>query len=248
MYDNIIPLQLDFQEKKNDYALATVIKTSGSSIAKPGFKILAVNGKIVYGTLGSPSLDNVVLKESEISIKNKETKYLKIALDKDNRTSDYSMNTTCGGMIELFIEPYVHRRNIVMLVESNEDKLLGVLEGLIPYIDMNPLVVNINRDEEVKRLLSENHSDDYVVLLTKTENEIRFISHFLKEKPRYLSIVSSKNRFNKDLEQVKKNDPELDTSLIKCPAGVDINAITINEIALSIVAEIIREKNLSDKQ
>ena len=54
--------------------------------------------------------------------------------------------------------------------------------------------------------------------------------------------------FNEDLEQVKKNDPELDTSLIKCPAGVDINAITINEIALSIVAEIIREKNLSDKQ
>ena len=51
-----------------------------------------------------------------------------------------------------------------MLVESNEDKLLGALEGLIPYIDMNPLVVNINRDEEVKRLLSENHSDDYVVL------------------------------------------------------------------------------------
>ena len=244
MYDDIIPLQTSLQNNKKDYAIATVIKTSGSSIAKPGFKILASGKSILYGTLGSPSLDKVVLGELNASIEKQETKYLKIALDKDNKTSDYSMNTTCGGMIELFIEPYVHRRNIVMLVESNDDKLLEAMMGLMDYTGMEPVVININKKEETEKLMSEDYSEDFVVLLTKTENEIKFISHFLKNKPVYLSIVSSKNRFNKDMEQVKNQNPGLDTSLIKCPAGIDIKAITINEIAISIVAEIIKEKNL----
>ena len=127
MYDDIIPLQTSLQNNKKDYAIATVIKTSGSSIAKPGFKILASGKSILYGTLGSPSLDKVVLGELNASIEKQETKYLKIALDKDNKTSDYSMNTTCGGMIELFIEPYVHRRNIVMLVESLKNEALKMM-------------------------------------------------------------------------------------------------------------------------
>ncbi len=247
MYDDIISLQLDLRDNGKDYAIATVIKTSGSSIAKPGFKILASGESILYGTLGSPSLDKVVLKELRFSMENKQAKYLKIALDKDDKTSDYSMNTTCGGMIELFIEPYIHRSNLVMLVEANDDKLLNALEGLVSYTGLNPKIYNINKEEEVKQLILQSHPDDFVVLLTKTEKEIRFISHFLKNKPAYLSIVSSKNRFNKDIEQVKSQNPGLDTSLIKCPAGININAITIDEIAVSIIAEIIKERNLPKK-
>jgi len=247
MYDDIIPLQLNLQAHNEDYAIATVINTSGSSIAKPGFKILATKESILSGTLGSPSLDKVVFNELNNSIKNKETKYLRIALDKDNKTSDYSMNTTCGGMIELFLEPYIHRGTIVILVESNDDKLLKALNGLISYTDLNSEVININKDDEVKRLMEKKYTDDFVVLLTKTENEIKFISYFLKNKPVYLSIVSSKNRFNRDIEQIKSKNPELDTSLIKCPAGIDINAITINEIAISIIAEIIKNKNSNGK-
>jgi xanthine dehydrogenase accessory factor len=243
MYDDIIPMQLELQKNKRDYAIATVIKTSGSSIAKPGFKILVAGEKLIYGTLGSPSLDMVVLKEAKKSIQNNESKYLKIALDKNNKTSDYSMNTTCGGMIEIFIEPYMHRRNIIILVESPDDKLLEAVRGLIPYTGLHEVIVNINNEEESKNLLSGNHSDDFVLLLTKTENEIPFISYFLREKPGYLSIVSSRNRFHKDMEKVKKDNPELDGTLIKCPAGISINAVTINEIAISIVAEIIKKKN-----
>jgi xanthine dehydrogenase accessory factor len=243
MYDDIIPVQIELRNSKRDYAVATVIKTSGSSIAKPGFKMLVVHDEIIYGTLGSPSLDNIVMKECGKSIDQNETKYLQIALDKDNTTSDYSMNTTCGGMIELFIEPYVHRRNFVILVESMNDKLLESLETLVPYTGLSLSVFNINDKSESRRLLEEDFSDDFVLLITKTENEIPYISHFLTEKPRYLSIVSSKNRFNKDIEKILLDNPDIDTNGIKCPAGLPINAITINEIAISIVAEIIKEKN-----
>jgi xanthine dehydrogenase accessory factor len=243
MYDNIIPMQADLQNNNRDYAMATVVKTSGSSIAKPGFKLLLVEGAILYGTLGSPSLDNVVLNEAEKAMALNQTRYLKIALDKDNKTADYSMNTTCGGMIDLFIEPYIHRRKLIVLTESNDDKLLASLKGLILYTGLDLETVNINIEDEAKKLFSEKHSNDFVLLLTKTEKEIKFISHFLEEKPAYLAIVSSKNRFNKDLDQVKKSHPELDPSGIKCPAGIDINAITINEIAISIVAEIVMQKN-----
>ncbi|WMT50460.1 MAG: XdhC family protein [Ferroplasma sp.] len=243
MYDDILSLQADLQKSKSDYAVATVIRTSGSSIAKPGFKILAVHGQVLKGTLGSPSLDNIVLKEAEGTIEKNETKYLRIALDKDNKTSDYAMNTTCGGMIELFIEPYVHRRSLVILVESFNDKLLEALKTLIPYTGLMPEVYNINDKNDSKHLMEYDFRDDFVLLITKTENEIPYIAHFLMEKPRYLAMVSSRNRFNRDMESVLKDHPDADRNGIKCPAGLSINAITVNEIAVSIIAEIIMEKN-----
>ena len=243
MYDDIIPIQIDLQAGRKDYAIATVIKTAGSSIAKPGFKILITGGTVIYGTLGSPSLDNVVLKEAEKVIEKNETKYLKIALDKDNKTSDYTMNTTCGGMIELFIEPYVRRRIMVILVESFNDKLLDALKALVPYTGLTPEVYNINNENDSKHIMESDFTDDFVLLITKTENEIPYISHFLIKKPRYLAIVSSRNRFNRDMETVLREHPDADKNAIKCPAGLSINAITVKEIAVSIVAEIIMEKN-----
>ena len=91
--------------------------------------------------------------------------------------------------------------------------------------------------------MESDFTDDFVLLITKTENEIPYISHFLIKKPRYLAIVSSRNRFNRDMETVLREHPDADKNAIKCPAGLSINAITVKEIAVSIVAEIIMEKN-----
>ncbi len=45
------------------------------------------------------------------------------------------------------------------------------------------------------------------------------------------------------MESVLKDNPDADRNGIKCPAGLSINAVTVNEIAVSIIAEIIMEKN-----
>ncbi|MEM0140055.1 MAG: XdhC family protein [Ferroplasma sp.] len=243
MYDNIIPIQEELIEKKKDYALVNVIKTSGSSIARPGFKIIVSENRVIYGTLGSPNLDRVIMGESMEAIKKKSTKYLKIALDKDNKDCDYSMNTTCGGIIELFIEPYIQRCDLIILHESDNDMLLKSILYLSDYIGMNITTIDINNDERKKYVFSSNFDGDYILMLTKSEKEIDFIEYLAGQKVRYIAIVSSKNRFNSDIQQLKKRNNKLDYSKIKCPAGIDINAISINEIAISIISEIIKEKN-----
>ncbi len=243
MYDNVLPVQYELMENKKDYAMASVINTAGSSIAKPGFKIIVSENKIIFGTLGSPNLDNVVMKEGMKSIENKAPKVLKIALDKDNKDCDYSMNTTCGGIIELFIEPYLHRSQLIILHESNDDMLLKSLYELSPFIDMDLRAYNINDDSEKNNLTKDEYSDAYVLFITKSVKELDFLEFFLKKELKYMAIVASKNRFKSDIDILKKRNIDLDTTKIKCPAGLDINAISVNEIALSIAAELIKEKN-----
>jgi len=240
MYYDLIELQKDLKNRNIEYAIAYVINTAGSSIAKPGFKLLISNNKILYGTLGSPFLDNTVLKESMSTIKNKKTKILKIALDKDNKNCDYSMNTTCGGIIEIYIEPYYSDR-LIIIAESDNDELMKSIFNIQDYSGLKVIKYNIYNEKE--EIFKDNFDNDYILMLTKSPAEIEFLSYFLSKKSKYLGLVASKNRFNSDLNILKEKFNEEQLKKIKCPAGIDINAITINEIAISIISEIISIKN-----
>lgn len=240
MYYDLIELQKDLKNKNIEYAIAYVINTTGSSIAKPGFKLLISNNKILYGTLGSFFLDNTVLKESMLTIKNRKTKTLKIALDKDNKDCDYSMNTTCGGIIEIYIEPYYSDR-LIIITESDDDELMKSIFNIGYYSGLKVIKYNIHNEKE--DILNDNFDNDYILMLTKSPAEIEFLSYFLSKKSKYLGLVASKNRFNSDLNILKENFNEEQLKKIKCPAGIDINAITINEITISIISEIISIKN-----
>ena len=223
MYEDLIKLQGDLKNNNVEYAIAYVINTSGSSIARPGFKLLISGDKILYGTLGSPSLDNVVLKEAMAAVKNRKTKTLKIALDKDNKNCDYSMNTTCGGIIELYIEPYYSSR-LVIVTESDDDELMKAISGMENYTDLKVIKYNIMTDKD--RIFNDSFDDDYIIMLTKSPAETEFLSYFLTKKNKYTGLVASKNRFNSDLDVLRKNFGEDELKKIKCPAGMDINAIT----------------------
>ncbi len=240
MYEDLIKLQGDLKNNNMEYAISYVINTSGSSIAKPGFKLLISDNKILHGTLGSPSLDNVALKESMLAIKNRKTKTLKIALDKDNKNSDYSMNTTCGGIIELYIEPYYSDR-LVLVAESENDELMKAMVNMENYTGLKVIKYNIKTDKDT--IFNDSFDNDYILMLTKSPAETEFLSYFLTKKSKYLGLVASKNRFNSDLDTLRKKFSEDELKRIKCPAGMDINAITIGEIAISIISEIISIKN-----
>ncbi len=247
MYDDYLDIQVNLKSKKTDYAIATVIRTTGSSIAKPGFKMLISENKILRGTFGSRKMDNIVMNEAIKCIEEKKAETITIGLDKFNRNCDFNMDTTCGGSIDIFIEPTLNNINIVVLTEAGDDQIFVGIKKLSEFLNINVTGINTEKDNVIEEIRSMDITDSYIVLLTKNEREIEYLKEILKKQSKYIGLVASVNRFKHDLESLKKTFNDDDLKRIKCPAGIEINAVSPEEISLSVISELILYKNANYK-
>ncbi len=248
MYNDYLDIRANLMSKKIDYAMATVIKTSGSSIAKPGFKILISGNKIMGGTFGSRKMDNIVMKEAMKCIEEKKAEMITIGLDKFNKNYDFNMDTACGGSIDIFIEPTLNNVNILVLVEADNDEIFIGMKKLSEFLNINLTQINTENDNVIETIRTMDLTDSYIVLLTKNDREIGYLKEILKKPSKYIGLVASVNRFKHDLESLKETCNDNDLKRIKCPAGIEINAISPEEISLSVISELILFKNKGYKK
>jgi xanthine dehydrogenase accessory factor len=83
--------------------------------------------------------------------------------------------------------------------------------------------------------------DTFAVVATHGSYDEVALEHLLKARPRYIGLVASQKRFQSVLEYLKEQGvDETDLQHIKAPAGLDIQAQQGDEIALSILAEIVQ--------
>lgn len=108
-----------------------MVATSGSSIAKPGFKeIISESGEIVWGgTLGGACPESVIIDESlSVLRKGGEPKTIRIHLEKTEAAvqallrkeeNEIYVETFCGGgQIEVFLEPYLPRERMIIVAQG----------------------------------------------------------------------------------------------------------------------------------
>ena len=88
-----------------------------------------------------------------------------------------------------------------------------------------------------------NLESAFVVVCTQGENDALSLEHAINLKPKYLAFVSSRKKANAIYRVLKSNDVTVDQlKTIRTPAGLDIMAKTPQEVAISILAEIIQTK------
>jgi len=243
MYNDYLEILNELKNNNKNYAIATVISSTGSSIAKPGFRLIVSENRIIAGTLGSRKMDSYVLDACNESINKNMTKNISIGLDKNNKIYDYNMDTTCGGVINIFIEPFYNSQRIIILTESDEDEIYLNIKKIAGIIKINLLKINTENEKLEEKLNDIDLKNSYFILLTKNEKEIEYLSYILKREHKYIGLVASKNRFNNDLKKLKQNFNDDKLNEIDCPAGIMINAITPEEIAVSLISKIILLKN-----
>ncbi|MFH0897342.1 MAG: XdhC/CoxI family protein [Candidatus Bathyarchaeota archaeon] len=238
-------------------ALATVVRTAGSTPGKALFKMLVYPNGEILGTVGGGSFEAKVISEALESIKCQEPKLFEFKLMQCDGviTDDQPI---CGGTMEVFIEPISVNPKLYIMGAGHigqELAKIGKISGFrVIVIDDRIEFANKERfpDATEIHLMNFNKVADeinvdqlsYIVIVTRGHQYDRSVLEaFIKSKAAYIGMIGSKRKVKEVFQSLI--DDGVDKELIdrvNAPIGLDIGSQTPSEIAISIMAQIIAHK------
>ncbi|MCK4488922.1 MAG: XdhC family protein [Anaerolineales bacterium] len=235
-------------------ALCTIIKTKGSTPRKEGSKMLVYpDGKIV-GSIGGGEIEGRVIQEAIDSLQSGESKILSYALVNSEK-DDLGI---CGGTLEIFVDPLKQPEDIVVVGGGHVGRAVIHLAKWMGF--------RVTLSDDRKEFCSPEFvpdADDYIhcklkdlpanyvfsdqtaVILATRNNKVDItgLPEILAEPSAYIGVISSQRRWKLTKEQLISSGVNKDKlRRIHAPIGLDIQAETPEEIAMSIMAEILQVK------
>jgi len=236
-------------------ALCTVVNTRGAVPRHAGAKMIVFSDGHTEGTVGGGEIENLVRDEAQESLNDGKTRFLNYDLI-DPEKGDPGV---CGGTMSIFVEPFIHDPTVVIVGAGHVGRSVAHLAGWLGF----RVVISDDReelcnpqatpggDQYLPVLLSElpEHieidSQTYLVLVTRgTDVDVEGLPVLLESDAAYIGLIGSRNRFKHTQDKLSEKgiSPEA-IQRIKSPIGLDIHAETPEEIAVSIMAEIIALRN-----
>ena len=247
------------------FAVATVVKTEGSSLGKAGFKVvISGSGQVVYGTLGGVCPESAIATAAKTTMRTGSPKVVKVFLEnvensvgsvlKSQTEDEIHVETNCGGSMEVYIEPFLPQQRLVLVGQGGKDDVEDSLVRLGKILDFEVVVIDHSPvlNEQPDKLIQDAGFDlgtfdfaatDSVVVLTKGERDVETLRTLSRFKLRYVGMMASHRRVLEDVAKLRELGVKEDfISSVRSPAGLDIGAVTAEEIALSIMSEIVAGK------
>lgn len=235
-------------------ALCTIISSKGSTPRKTGAKMLVYQNGSIVGTIGGGEIEGRVIEEAVASISSGESKIRSYDLI-DPQKGDPGI---CGGTLEIFIEPLTQPDDLVVVGGGHVGRAVVFLAKWLGF----QVILN---DDRAEFCTPENapEADDFihckleqlpdhyefssttaVVLATRNNQvDIEGLPEILAAPSSYIGVISSQRRWNLTREELLKTGIKAaDLEKVHAPIGLDICADTPEEIALSIMAEVIQSR------
>ena len=247
------------------FAVATVVSIEGSSLGKPGFKVVISGaGEVLYGTLGGVCPESAIVASAKMTMRTGLPKMVKVFLEgvensvgavlKSQSEDEVHVETNCGGKMDIYIEPYLPQQRLILIGQGGKDDVEAALLKMGKGLDFDVVVIDHSPvlSEQPDQLIKDVEYDigkfpftntDSVVLLTRGERDVETLAKLSEFKLRYVGMLGSRQRVRDDLAKLRKTGvSEQFISSLRAPIGADIGAVTAPEIALSILAEILAAK------
>jgi len=237
--------------------LATVVSSRGSAPAAPGKKMAFASDGATAGTVGGGALEARVIDEAGEILEEKKSRLLHFKLD-DTDASDLGM--ICGGEQDVFLDFISSRRRLVIFggghvglalarVAAAIDFPVLIVDDRSEFIDPDrfpPLteLVNLSFEEDDWTSLAID-TDTYLVIITRGHRFDRIcLERALVTSAPYIGMIGSRSKVDGTIAALEKKgltirqDPR-----IYSPIGLDLGDKSPQEIAISIMAEIIKVKS-----
>ena len=260
MFDDFLKKSAELIGRGEPFATATVVRCQAPSSGKPGDKAIIHPDGEIWGWIGGGCAQPVVIKEALKSMADRRPRLVRISPSADGAEEgivDYTMTCHSGGALDIYIEPVLPNPHIVILGRSPVAQTLARLGRDIGY------AVSVVAAEELKRkyfadadLVQDkdfnlSHAKmmpkSFVVVSTQGEGDEEALEQALKSDAGYVAFVASKTKAGKVFEYLRSrgvSQARLDQ--VHAPAGLTIGAASPQEIALSILAEIVKLRNSTE--
>jgi len=234
------------------FAIATVIDTVAPTSAKPMAKaIITADGKM-EGWIGGGCAQNTVIEEGLKCIREGMASVIRLSPEQStdgNIAYKKAIFLTCesGGTLEFHIEPVLPMTKLVIYGNTPTVSALAKMGLFLEFdvIVLSPELSELDLDQRVSKMaeFSTVEGPCMAVVATQGNGDLRALKAALASEPEFLSLIASKKKTKSLLDQlVKKGIRPEQIETIKFPAGLDIGAVTPEEIAVSILAELVQKR------
>jgi xanthine dehydrogenase accessory factor len=251
---NLYEKMAELQQEQETFAVATIIGYKGSVPARAAKMIITKDQK-TYGTIGGGCVEGRVAEEATLLLKQGANGVMVKTYDLvEEEFGGVGMN--CGGKIDVSIEIVHPMPRLIIAGSGHLSSSIAKLAQLLGFeiVVVDPLAKKERFPEETRVLsdfaetnLANMHAsvETCIVIVTRHKDDLPTLRAALKTKAGYIGLIGSRRRVLQAFQVLLKEGytkPQLDR--VNAPVGLDIGAETPEEIAVSIMAEIIQHRRL----
>ncbi len=233
-------------------ALATIVQVNGSIPSYESAKLLVRDDGSMIGTIGGGCVEAEVWNAAREVIETEKPKHLSFNLGQD---AAYENGLICGGQLDVFVEPVVPRPQAFIFGAGHISKSLSTIATLAGFatviVDNRETFANRERFPEAAEIRAGEYEDvfpglvirdsSYLIIVTRGHRDDMRVLRLAVETPaRYVAMIGSKRKVIGVIRELEKEGlPRSAFERIHAPMGLDIGAVSPEEIAISVVAEMI---------
>jgi xanthine dehydrogenase accessory factor len=240
-------------------AVCTVVATQGSTPRKAGASMVVIaDGSplgALEGTVGGGAVEHQLRKEALAVAASMRPRTIEIALTKE-------LGMCCGGSMTFFVEALRVRPPLILLGAGHCAQALCALAAragfAVTVADPREELATAERFPDADTRVDDYEPSDldtlpfgadaFVVIATHDHQvDQQLVERVIDRPSRYLALVGSRRKAMLTRERcLNKGIAQQSVERLRCPAGLDIGAETPEEIALSIVAEMVQVRRTAE--
>ena len=242
-------------------AVATIVNVRGSIPSFKTAKMLVRDDGSIAGTIGGGCVEAEVWQAAREVMESEKPRTLTFDLNQDPK---YDTGLVCGGTLEIFIEPVLPPAELYIFgaghVAASLYKVARIAGFDITVVDDREVYASRERFPEAQEVIAEDFDkvtsrlqpseSSYIVIVTRGHrDDMRVLRWAVQTPARYIGMIGSKRKTITIFKELQKEGlaPEL-FDRVHAPVGLDIGAITPEEIAVAITAELIAKRRNVERE
>ena len=246
MSDNFYSRLAELAAQRKPFAIATVVRVEGSSSAQRGSKALIDSqGNILTGWVGGGCAESAVRSEALRCLRTEKPEL--ITLDMQDEILGVGM--PCGGIMDVYIEPVLPQPELIIAGHGRIAETLARLGQLMNFtVTVHDPSATKENFPEAQRIIKKDFAlgeisfgpATYVVIATLHKNDHLWLQRALEGEAAYVALIASAHRSRLVLDYLLAEGIAAEkVERVWAPAGLDLGAAGPEEIALSVMSQII---------
>jgi xanthine dehydrogenase accessory factor len=255
IYDEIVRLRKLGQK----CALATIVQVRGSIPSFESAKLLVREDGSMMGTVGGGCVEAEVWNAAREVLDTEKPRNLSFSLGED---AAYDNGLICGGQLNIFVEPVIPQPHAFIFGGGHVSKSLSKVATMAGFatviVDNREAFANPERFPEAEATYAEEYEDafaklpitssSYLIIVTRGHrDDMRVLRWAVTTPARYIAMIGSKRKTIAVVHELEREGFPRDAfEKIFAPMGLEIGAESPEEIAVSVVAEMIAVRRSPD--
>src|SRR5438477_3337762 len=234
-------------------ALATIVQIRGSIPSFQSAKMLIREDGSTMGSVGGGCVEAEVWTAAQDVLRDEKSRVMSFDLTDESMAES---GLICGGKVEILVEPILPTPKIVLFgaghIATQVSKIATIAGFRTTIVDNRPVYANAERFPEAESIYSESFEqafneivpteNTYLIIVTRGHQEDQNVLRWaVQTNARYIGMIGSKRKIRSIADHLIQEGIDRERiERVHMPIGLDIGAVTPEEIAVAIIAEAIQ--------